>query len=84
MRRAIDKNDLAKVTRLSHTASVQDVFYAAKTGKDHAATILVLENDEIAKKLYDSCSNLTLAEKTLLLRGTDPKDVASVINGLRE
>lgn len=83
MQKAIDKNKLSTIKRLLSTATLEDLFYAYDKNKIEAV-FLIFQNPDIRQQLHDSCLGLTISEKSFLLGGIDPRDVADVINGLKE
>lgn len=83
MQRAIDKNKLGTIRSLVEIATLADLDYANQQGNMEAA-FLILKNDQVAFDLYNRCRDkLSLDEKIYLCRGTNPRDVADVINSLK-
>lgn len=82
MQRAIDKNKLLTIRSLVPLATLEDLDYANKKNNIEAA-FLILENDKVSLELYNRCKDkLSIDEKIYLCRGTNPKDIASIIFGL--
>lgn len=82
MEKAIDKNKLSVIRQLVSTATIEDLFYAYDKNNIQAV-FLIFQNPDIRQQLHDSCLKLSLDEKTFLLGGTDPRDVADIIEKLK-
>lgn len=81
MQRAIDKNKYSEIKRLVPTATISDLDYAINRDNINAV-FLLLENEMLALELYKRCDDLTLEEKIFLCKGTNPRDIATLIKNL--
>ena len=83
MNEFIKNNNIRKIRKYAHRATLANLKYAWKKGNEEAV-FLILQNPTIKRQLFERCTGLSDVERSFLLNETDPRDVADLIRRLTE